>query len=336
MCAGESYLKQTVLVIGTGGTISCMGVDPFDLHDYPVSGKRLSTGELLDRLCLSFSDIDIVTSGFEPVSSTELGPEFWLALQFEILQASQHFDNLSGVVVTHGTATLEESAFALDLLYGSEMPVVFTGAQRPANAISSDAAHNLWSAIKVAANPKARGRGVLVVMNGSIFTACDVSKTDNFALDAFKAPNSGPVGQVNGQSVTFRTLPHRCSPSLEPRQNKAWPRVDIISSYAGSDGMVVEAAIASGAQGLVVAGLPPGYATPDQRRALRAAREKGIVVVMASRALSGATLPLKQNDIPDLIGSQRLSPQKSRILLQLALMQTNAIKEIKKLFVQFG
>ncbi|WP_299471973.1 asparaginase [uncultured Roseibium sp.] len=331
----SSQQNKTVMVIGTGGTISCIGADPFDLHDYPVSGKRLSTGEMLDRFKLSFDDIHVVTSGFEPVSSTELGPEFWFALQFEILDAAQRFENLAGVVVTHGTATLEESAFALDLLYKSEMPVVFTGAQRPANAISTDAPHNLWSAILVAADPKARGRGVLVVMNGSVFEASEVTKTDNFTLDAFNAPNSGPVGQVIGQSVKFRTEPHRCSQPLDVRQNTALPRVDIIAAYAGSDGMLVEAAVASGARGLVVAGLPPGYATPDQRRALREARQKGIVVAMASRALSGATVSLRQNDVPDLIGSRRLSPQKARILLALSLMHTNETKEIEKLFAQF-
>ncbi|WFE89800.1 asparaginase [Roseibium porphyridii] len=329
-----SNQKKTVMVIGTGGTISCLGSDPFDLHDYPVSGERLTTDEMLAMFKLSFDDIDVVPSGFKPVSSTELGPKFWFALISEIEQAIRQIEHLAGIVVTHGTATLEESAFATDLLHNTDVPVVFTGAQRPENAISSDAPHNLWSAIQVAADPKARDRGVLVVMNGLIFSAADVSKVDNFALDAFQA-RSGPLGHINGRAVNFQSPPFRRPVQLRLEKHETWPRVEIIPSYAGADGTLIEATITAGAQGFIVAGLAPGYATPDQRLALRKARQQGIVVVMASRALNGTTLPLKQNDIPGLIGAGSLTPQKARILLALGLSELLDVDGIRQLFERF-
>ncbi|WP_298976665.1 asparaginase [uncultured Roseobacter sp.] len=333
---GEMTKETNVLIIGTGGTISCLAADRFDFLDYPVAGTRLSPRELLDTLSITPSDITLRTSGFEPVSSTELGPEFWWSLRAEISAAIEANQNLSGIVVTHGTATLEESAFALDVLLGTDVPIVFTGSQRPANAISSDAAHNLWGALRVASSPKARGRGVLVVMNGEIHAAADVTKSSNFALDAFESPNSGPLGTIEGTSVSFRTHPQLRSPSLAWRRPKDWPRVDVVASYAGADGTHIDASVAAGAKGIVVAGLAPGYATPDQRRALREAHMQGVVAVMSSRASAGSTVCLRQNGLAELIGARRLSPQKARILLSIALMQTADIEEIDNLFAQFS
>ncbi len=328
--------KPNVLIIGTGGTISCIAADKLDFLDYPVAGVRLSTHELLDTLAITPPDIELRVSGFEPVSSTELGPDFWWRLRAEILTAIGAKADLSGIVITHGTATMEESAFAMDVLLCTDIPTVFTGAQRPANAVASDAAYNLLCALRVASSPKARGRGVLVVMNGEIHAASEVAKGSNFALDAFLSQQIGPLGAVDGTSVSFRASLENPSPTLSWEIREEWPRVDIVAAYAGADGTHINASVAAGTKGIVVAGLAPGYATPDQRRALLAAQDQGVVTVISSRAQSGSTVSLKQNGLAKLIGARRLTPQKARILLAAALMSTSDVQKIDELFALFS
>ncbi len=331
----KEAIKKTVLLIGTGGTISALGADPLDFYDYPMTGKRLSAEELLDLVPDCVPGVEVIPSGFDPVSSTELGPTFWEALLLEISQAPNKHPDLAGIVVTHGTATLEESAFVVDLFSNAKVPLVFSGAQRPANAMSSDAAFNLSCAIAVAASDRSADKGVLVVMNGEIHAAADVSKQENFALDAFKSNPSGPLGTCDGTTVTYHREQTGKRSRFQWLGTANWPRVDIIMAHAGSDGVLIDATIDAGAKGIILVGLAPGYATPDQWHVLQKARDKGVAVVMSSRAATGSTRTLQQNRVPGLIGSGHLNPAKARLLLAAGLMTHQDNEGLFALFRQY-
>lgn len=325
--------KPMIRLIGTGGTIAALASDATDFHDYPISGQRLSSQELVALVPEIADFADICHSPSQPVSSTEIGPAHWRSLLDEIANMPSR---VSGVVITHGTATLEETAFALDLFCGSRLPIVLTGAQRPSNVLSSDAAFNLWSACRVATDRESLTRGVLVVFNGQIHAAADVSKASNFALEAFQSGPLGPLGTVEGTEIRFHRRRDTPSPELDWPNGLDWPRVEIVMSFAGADGAPIRAAVDNGALGLVVAGLAPGYATPDQRLALQDARNKGVQVVMSTRAAHGPTTALRQNDVDGLIGSRRLSPAKARILLTGALIAGATPAETDGLFAAFA
>ncbi|WP_170603799.1 asparaginase [Ruegeria arenilitoris] len=320
-------------VIGTGGTISSVGATTIDYLSYPLSGKRVNSKELLSLIVDEKTDFNLTFSDFDPVSSTENGPPFWGRLLAEISGVQNQID---GIVITHGTGTLEETAFAIDLFSSADVPIVFTGAQRPNGTLSSDVAYNFWSALKVASTIDARGRGVLVVIDGGIHTAADVTKISNFGLNAFQSEPAGEVGRVEGASLVFRRTSPPRHPALEWRSGAEWPRVEIVMSYAGADGAQIRAALASGAAGIVVAGLAPGYATPEQRRELNQAREAGIPIVMSSRATIGPTAALSQNAVAGLIGSRCLNPAKSRVLLAACIMNEFNLSEIDMLFSRYA
>ncbi len=216
-----------------------------------------------------------------------------------------------------------------------DVPIVFTGAQRPQNAMSSDAAFNLTCAVRVAGSLEAIGRGVLVVMSGEIHAASEVSKTENYGLGAFRSDPGGALGSCDGLSVIFRRAVTRNKPAFRWQSSNHWPRVDIVMSYAGSDGALIDAAISAGAKGIVIAGLAPGYATPDQRRALRQARQAGVQVVMSTRAQVGPTQILAQNDVPGLIGSGILKPAKARLLLAAGIMADLSWNDLNGVFQQY-
>lgn len=322
-----------LLVIGTGGTISVAGSAATDFLDYPMSGMRVPISVALDRIPSDPCLPEVLSVDLPPVSSTEIGPAVWGQLMGEIDKVA---DDVQGIVVAHGTGTLEETAFALELFSKTSIPSVLTGAQRPLDAISSDAPYNLWSALRVAATPEAAEHGWLVAMDQKVHAAADVSKQDNLALDAFTSGPVGPLGSIEDGSVVFRRNSKRFDPELQWRGEEAWPRVEIVMTYAGADGAAIDAAVSAGARGIVLVGLAPGYATPLQRDALRTARRKGVEVVMASRAAAGLTIALEQNGIEGLIGSRRLNPAKARILLAASIMNHATTHEIDDLFAAFA
>lgn len=326
-------MRPKLRLIGTGGTISAVARTPTDYWDYAMSGQRLSAEALLATFPQLSESFDITCSNFKPVSSTEVDQKFWKDLLAELASIGSA---ATGVVVTHGTGTLEETAFAIDLFSNFELPIVFTGAQRPHNTLSSDVARNLWGAFRVAAHEQARHRGVLVVMDGQVHSASEVSKTANFSLGAFQSHPTGAEGSIEGTSVVFRRKRKTKGFTLAWPDHESFPRVEIIYSYAGADGAQIQSAVAAGVSGLVVAGLAPGYATPDQRRELTSARASGVQVVMSSRAAAGPTPALLQNEIEGLVGAQNLNPQKARILLAGAIMNGASTVEIERYFAEYS
>jgi len=248
------------------------------------------------------------------------------------------YSELQRIVITHGTATLEETAYFLNLALHVDVPIVIVGAQRPMNALSSDAGLNLVNAIRVAASPASRGLGVLVMLNDEIHAAREVTKTSTHRLQAFRTPEFGLLGTVDGDSVTFyRTPVRRCMPDTEfaLAPLDSLPRVDIAYAYAGTNGTAVRAFLEAGAEGIVSAGFAPGFVGPGEREPLREAVESGVVVVVSTRGGSGRVFANSFNVESGFLSADNLNPQKARILLSLGLSITRDREEIARMFAEY-
>lgn len=324
-----------IAVIGTGGTISSLAASSLDVLDYPEFGTKLGVEQVLKRTPEALTVADVTPVAFRAVGSTAIGPSDWLQLR-DLLHTTVAADpGLDGIVILHGTATLEETAFFLNLTLAIEQTVVLVGAQRPASALGTDGGANLVAALRVAGSPSARGLGVLVVMNDEIHAARDVVKTSTYRLQTFRSPDFGALGHVDGDGVqVLRATRRRHAPGTEFTQAlpAVLPRVDIVLSYAGVDGAMVEAARAAGARGIVSAGLAPGIATPAELAALEAAVAAGITVVQCSRASSGRVGRRRYLQQAGMVPGEDFSPQKARILLMLALTTTNDPARIGTMF----
>jgi L-asparaginase len=323
-----------IAVIGTGGTISSLGASSLDVLDYPDFGQKLTCEALLERFPESRLVADPLPVTFRQVGSTDIGPKDWLEIRALIHRLAADEPAIAGFVIPHGTATLEETAFFLNLTLASEQPVVLVGAQRPASALGTDAGMNLVNALRVAGSAEARGKGVLVVLNDEIHAARDVVKTSTYLLQTFRSADFGALGHVDGDGVHFYRAPvraHMPDTQFASLDLRALPRVEIIYSYAGADGALVDAAVATGARGLVSAGFAPGSPTPEQRAAFERAAQSGIVVVQCSRA-SGRVAPRRRLRESGIVAGLDFSPQKARILLMLALSTTTDVAAIQQAF----
>ncbi|MFJ1258276.1 asparaginase [Cupriavidus sp. CuC1] len=321
--------KPRIAVIGTGGTFAMHARHRFDWVEYGESGVVHPIGKLLDdlgELGEVSSAIDLVSIPFRALGSTGITPQDWLELA-RLIEDTAHKDaSIAGFVVTHGTATLEETAWFLDLTLALDIPIVVTGAQRPANTAGSDVPANLRAALAVAGATTVRGAGVLVVMDGHIFCARDVSKAASFDLNAFEATPFGPLGRVDASGeVVMRRLPvrQRAMPAPDLARIGALPRVDIAMSYAGADRVVIDALVAGGARGIVSAGLPPGRPANGEAQGLADAVRGGVIVVQSTRSPRGVVPPQAFLAAAGVLAGGDLSAQKLRILLMLALTQSS-------------
>ncbi|MGI3776574.1 MAG: asparaginase [Janthinobacterium lividum] len=326
---------RRIAVIGTGGTISSVSEDSLDVLDYPEFSRKIDAAELLARVPEAFRVAEPVAVAFRAVSSTAIGPREWVALR-DLVHATAAADpGVAGFVITHGTSTLEETAFFLNLTLRVAVPVVLVGAQRPASALGSDAGANLVAALRVASCGEAAGMGVLVVLNDEVHAARDVSKTSTYRLQTFRSADFGALGHVDGDAVRFARSPRGMRAPGGPfasAEGLVLPRVDVVVSYAGADGAMVEAAVAAGARGIVSAGFAPGCATPGEGEAFERAAAAGVVVVQCSRAGSGRVAPRRYLRGAGIVAGEDLSPQKARILLMLALSQGWDVARVSEVF----
>lgn len=326
-----------VAVIGTGGTISSLGHDSLDVLNYSDTGNKLEADQLVARFPECASVADVLPIRFSAVPSPAIGPKQWLELLKLIHDTAAREPDLAGFVVTHGTATLEETAYFLHLALKTPLPVVLVGAQRPASALGTDAGMNLVGALRVAGSASARGKGVLVCLNDEIQSARDVAKTSTLRLQTFRSPDFGALGHVDGDGVFFYRAPtrrHAPDTEFDVAGRAELPRVDIVLSYAGADATMVQAAIAAGAEGIVSAGFAPGMPTVLERAALEAAA-KDIVVVQSSRVGSGRVTPRNYLRAKNMLGADSLTPQKARILLMLGLTRTRDRAELARMFQEY-
>lgn len=328
-----------VAVIGTGGTITSLSsVGPLDLYEYTATGRMLEADQLVDKFPEVRQVAEIVPVRFKAVPSTAVAFPEWKQVVIEADKAVAAHPDLAGIVVLHGTATLEETAYALNLTAKVSVPIVVVGAQRPASALSTDAGMNLVNAVRTAAHPDSRGLGVLVCLNDEIQAAREVTKTSTARLQTFRSPDFGALGHADGDKLSYYRKPIRkAAPETEfdIRQLAALPRVDIAYSYAGNDGAATRAFVAAGAKGIVAAGFAPGMLAPAEMDAFKAAVAAGVTVVVSSRAGSGRTFPSSKIVEAGFINADNLTPQKARILLALALTRTSDPGEIKRMFATY-
>lgn len=330
--------KPQVALLGTGGTISSLGTGRLDLVNYGDTGNIMQADEIAQQVPDIALHADVVPVRFRNMAAIDIGPADWIALGRKLHEVADAHPGLAGIVVTHGTASLEETAYFLNLSLCLDIPVVLVGAQRPFSAISSDAQLNLINAVRVAAAPESRGRGVLVVLNDEIQAAREVSKTDTYRLQSFQSPGLGALGYADSDRVSYYRTPVRAHTSATPfdvRKIDVLPRVDMVVSHVGADGVLIDAAVAAGAKGIVAAGFAPGCGAPGERAALARAVEAGVVVVQAARAHSGRVDARDRVRLAGFVAGDNLPAHKGRILLALGLTQTQDVAALQDYFLKF-
>lgn len=319
--SGEMSMKK-IVILGTGGTIAGTAAQAGDNLGYTAA--QVGIGQLVAALpALANSRFELLSEQVVQVDSKDMDFGIWSALA----QRVAHWladDEVQGVVITHGTDTLEETAFFLQALLDPAKPVVLTCAMRPATALAPDGPQNMLDAVAVASH--AGARGVVAVCAGVVHGAFDVQKVHTYRLDAFSSGDAGPLGYVEeGRLRLLRNWPVaqtiRAQAAIKNiangRSAVTWPRVDIVMNYAGADGRAVRALVADGVQGLVVAGTGNGTLHHALEAALLEAQTGGVRVVRATRCLEGRVLAKPDDLIAD---SQGLTPVKARVALMLALM----------------
>ncbi|MBD0273340.1 MAG: asparaginase [Acetobacteraceae bacterium] len=331
-------MKPRVAFVGTGGTLASVGRGPLDLHDYGATGRVLHADEVLERFPEAREAADVFPVRFSNVPSTRVAFPEWRELLLLCDRLAAEEPGLAGIVIGHGTSSLEETAYFLSLTLKHPVPVVLVGSQRPNSALSTDAGLNLVNAVRVAASPEARGLGALVVLNDEVHAAREVAKTATARLQTFRSPDFGCLAHADGDRLSWYRRPlRRAAPDTEfdPRGLQALPRVDIAYSYAGADGAAIEAFRAAGARGIVSAGFAPGFVTPAEGEALRAAVAAGVAVAQSTRSGSGRVFPTTRLREAGFIPADNLTPQKARVLLALALTVTRDPREIERIFGEY-
>ena len=320
-----------VQLIATGGTIA-MKIDPVKKAPVPaISGEDLlaTVPEMGKVAVMQVANISNVPSGY-------MDPPRWIELQKAVNEALAR-PEVAGVIVSHGTDTLEETAYFLDLTVKSDKPVVLIGAQRNASESDFDGPRNLLNAARICVSPEAKGKGVMLAMNGQINAAREVTKTHTSDVETFKSGDSGFLGNADSDRVVFYRSPLR-------RQYIAvagaqLPKVDIVYSYGGADGALLKAAAAAGAKGIVVAALGWGNVNPAMHDAIKELVSQGVAVIVSTRVPNGRVLPVygyvgggSTLKAAGAVFADNLSPQKARLLAMLALQNTKGQAELQAIF----
>lgn len=317
--------RPKIAVIGTGGTFAMQARHRFDWIEYGESQIVLPIDTLLDELGELAPHAELLPIAFRALGSVSITPTDWLELAHLIEHTAQEHPDIDGFVITHGTATLEETAYFLDLALNLDMGLVITGAQRPSNTAGTDVPANLRAALAVAGSAQARECGALVVMDNKVYSARDVTKSSSFDLAAFEAVPYGPLAHVDATATVHwrRVLPANAwRRQFDLARVQRLPRVDIVTSYAGCDGVPIQALVAAGSQAIISAGLAPGRPASGEAAALADAANQGVVVVQSTRAIRG-NVPVQDFLLrAGVLAGGDLSPHKLRILMMLALTQT--------------
>jgi L-asparaginase type II len=326
--AALSQTKPRVHIIATGGTIA-------STNYYSGQAGKIGVEQLLKAVPQLDSIAAISAQQFANIASSAMTPALWLQLSRAITDTLKARTDLAGVVVTHGTDTMEETAYFLDLTVGDPRPVIVTGAMRPADGIGIDGPANLYNAVRVAGAASARDRGAMILLNDEILAARDATKSNAVRPNAFSSPYRGDLGLAEPEGIVFHRPPSRRA-VYDVSGVRELPRVDIAYSYAGADGAAIDAFVAAGAKGVVVAGSGRGAITGGERQAIDRALSKGVIVVVGTRTGSG-TVPVGEgvrasNGSATTIGTGDLNPQKARVLLMLALTRTTDRREVAKIF----
>ena len=332
--------KPIVYVLSTGGTIAGQGSSSTDLSNYK-SGSIL--GEQLVKAVPQIAEIaDVRVEQVVNVRSSDLTVDNWLTLAKRITAILKETPAVTGFVITSGTNTLEETAYFMNLTIHSDKPVVLVGSMRPATAISADGPLNLLNAVKTAIAPESKGKGTLIVLNDEINGARDTTKTNTLRVETFKAPELGILGYVDEDKITYyraSTKRHTTNSEFDVTNLTSLPKVTILYSYVEPDATLINAAIKSGAKGIVFAGTGNGTLAISESNVVKeinampaAARP---MLVRSSRVPNGRVTPTAEFDAMGIVASDTLNPQKARILLMLALTRTSDLKELRRIFAEY-
>jgi L-asparaginase len=326
-----------VVVLATGGTIAGTGATSTTTVGYAVA--TVGVQALLEAVPELKRVAEVRGEQVLQIASENMTPQHWLKLARRVNELLAGGDT-DGVVITHGTDTLEETAYFLDLAVKSEKPVVLVGAMRPSTTLSADGPMNLYNAVLLAGSKAAVGTGVLVCLNEQVNAGREATKTNTSALDTFRTPELGFLGVISGGTPVFyrqSSRRHTTKSEFDIGGLVDLPRVEIVPAYAGSGRGAVDAAVAAGAKGIVYAGVGDGSIALDVRPALKEARKQGIVVVRSSRVGSGVVARNGEvnDDEFDFVAGDNLNPQKARVLLMLALTRITDTREIQRMFFQY-
>ncbi len=326
----------TIALLATGGTIAGNGANA---SSGSYKSAELGIKELLKAIPNLNKLARIQGEQISNIGSQDMNEEVWFKLAKRV-QELLNDSHIQGVVITHGTDTLEESAYFLNLVLHSTKPVVLVGAMRNSSSLSADGVLNLYNAVSVAINEKSANKGVLVVMDDNIFSAREVTKTHTTHTSTFKAPNSGAIGSVYYGKMRYYMQPlrkHTTNSEFSILElKKPLPKVDIIYTHVGMTPDWLQVSLISHAKGIVIAGVGNGNVSAEFLKVMQKAIQMGVIVVRSSRVGSGE---VTSGEIDDkaygFITSDNLNPQKARVLLQLALTKTNNREKIQEIFEEY-
>ena len=331
--AAAQAKKPGVVILATGGTIAGAAASG-------TQAAYTSGAVTIDAMVAAVPGIqEMATIKGEQISnvgSQDISFDIMLKLAKRINELMA-MNDVDGIVVTHGTDTMEETAFFLNLVVKGDKPVVMVGSMRPSTAVSADGPLNLYNAVGVAVDPKAKGRGVLVVMNDWIHAAHSLTKTSTTAIQTFMSPVRGVVGVANYGKNDFYNTPewkHTTASEFSVDGVTKLPRVDIIFACADMSPDLIDASVANGAKGIIIAGVGNGNMNKASLAAAANAAKKGVVVVRSSRVATGSVgrnVEVNDDEL-GFIASDELNPQKSRILLALALLKQRPKSDLQQFF----
>ncbi|MET0924282.1 MAG: asparaginase [Xanthobacteraceae bacterium] len=331
----QTGLRRVHILTGVG-TIPRNPTNRLEYLRYATTGEpRLTGKQMIERIpeVLKFARVTVESDEFIPFDKPQELKELSLRISGRLADP-----DIAGVVFTHGTNTIEETAYFMNLTVRHDKPVVIVGAQRPFSTLSSDGPLNLLNAIRVAADPVSRGKGTLVVLNDEINAARDVTKANTYRLETFQSRELGILGYADPDKIVFYRTPtrrHTTQSQFDLAQITDFPKVSILYSHAGDDVDLAKAAVAAGAKGLVIAGTGAGH-TQNARKTLKELHDTtGVVVVRSARVGAGRVVRDDNWQEPGFVAADNLSPQKARILLQLALTKTTKPDEIQQMFDEY-
>lgn len=327
--------KSRIAILGTGGTIA-------GFIDSTIATTGYAAGAIdIDVLIKAVPQIrdlaDISWEQIANIDSSNMCDEIWLRLAKKI--AKLFAEGIDGVVITHGTDTMEETAYFLNLTIKSDKPVVLVGAMRPSTAISADGPKNLYNAVALVVNKEAKNKGVMVAINDKILSARGVVKTHSLNVDAFSSPDFGDLGYIVDGKVFFYnnvTKAHTKNAPFDVSKLTSLPKVDILYSYSNDgSGVTAKALFEHGTKGIVVAGSGAGSIHKNQKDVLKELLKKGLKVVVSSRVVAGCVAVSDSDEKLGFISAEDLNPQKARVLLMLALTKTSDPKKIQEYFLKY-
>ncbi|WP_256077430.1 type II asparaginase [Massilia sp. YIM B04103] len=326
-----------VTILATGGTIAGSGATSTTTVGYTAA--TVGVQQLIAAVPELAKVANVKGEQVFQIASESMTNEHWLTLGKRV-NALLAQNDVDGIVITHGTDTMEETAYFLNLVVKSKKPVVLVGAMRPSTALSADGPINLYNAVLLAASPEAVGKGVMVAMADQIHSARDVSKTNTSTPDAFKTSELGMIGYIQGNKPFFyrvSTRKHTADTEFDIANLQTLPQVDIVYGYANMNTVALDAFVANGAKGIIHAGTGDGSVAAKVKPGLVAARKKGTLIVRSSRVGQGilARNGEANDDELDFVVSDTLNAQKARILLMLALTKTNDSKAIQRMFYTY-